>query len=354
MITNSFSNKLGGAERLVNLLHCHLRENDMHSFVLGIVIDNENTLPDSSSIGLKTPYDIRAFFSIKRYCKNNIDTNDIIHVHLFPANLYCAILKRIGYIKGELITTEHSTYNRRRNKIWGQLIDNFIYNSYDHIIAISEGVKRNLIEWIPNVTKKISVISNGCHMPLKNPIIRSAKKGTITILSIGSLSEQKNYANTLYSLREINKLDFRWLIAGEGPLKDKLIKKRDSFNLKGKVEFLGRVDPILPLLKDADIFLMASKWEGFGLAAVEAMNASLPLVASDIPGLSEVVKTNPPCALLIDPLIPDSIASNIKRLINSYDLRLQFGKRAFEHAKRFEINIMFNNYINFYKMIDKK
>ena len=72
-ITNSFSKKMGGAEKLVNMIHCHLRENDMHSFVLGILIDNDNTLPDSTSIGLNTPYDIRAFFSIKRYCKNNIE-----------------------------------------------------------------------------------------------------------------------------------------------------------------------------------------------------------------------------------------------------------------------------------------
>jgi glycosyltransferase involved in cell wall biosynthesis len=56
-----------------------------------------------------------------------------------------------------------------------------------------------------------------------------------------------------------------------------------------KVKFLGYVADIQPLLEQADIFLIASRWEGFGLAAVEAMNASLPVVASEVDGLCDVV-----------------------------------------------------------------
>ena len=82
-----------------------------------------------------------------------------------------------------------------------------------------------------------------------------------------------------------------------------------SLGLEGKVRFLGHVDDVRGLLKKADIFLIPSRWEGFGLAAVEAMNAGLPVIASDVAGLREIVGRTPPSGLLVNPEKPGEIAA---------------------------------------------
>jgi glycosyltransferase involved in cell wall biosynthesis len=123
---------------------------------------------------------------------------------------------------------------------------------------------------------------------------------------------------------------------------------RRELGIESKVHFLGHVDSIPDLLAGADIFLMPSNWEGFGLSAVEAMNASLPLVVSNVPGLREIVNGGPACALLVDPESPEAIAAGLRQLLVSPALRGQFGKNAFKQAQNFSINSMVESYINLY------
>ena len=350
IITNSFSNKLGGAEKLINLIHSNLIKNNIDSYVIALLKVDENKSITKKSLGVNTPYDFRILFYLKSYIQNNVSNDDIIHSHLFPTNLYCAILKKMGYLNSILITTEHSTYNRRRKIFFGKYLDNFIYKTYDHVIAVSEGVKITLKEWQPQINNRITVIHNGCQLQYNHPILRH-KKNNIIIISIGQLLKHKNYHIALESLALIKNHNFKWLIAGDGPLKNQLINKRDRLGLKNKVEFLGQIDNIAPLLEKGDIFLMPSLWEGFGLAAVEAMNASLPLVASNIHGLKEIVETIPPCALLIDPNEPQLISQNINKLMKSHKLRLNLGLNGFKHSKKFKIDTMVKNHINLYKKI---
>ena len=80
-----------------------------------------------------------------------------------------------------------------------------------------------------------------------------------------------------------------------------LLKQIKYLNLEEKIFLVGQIDNVWELLKNSDIFIIASKWEGFGLAAVEAMNCSLPIIASKIDGLKDIVYSSPPCALFIDP-----------------------------------------------------
>ena len=199
LIINSFSNKLGGAEKLINLIHSNLKKNTINSHILSLLKADDNQSITKKSLGFKTTYDLRILFYLKSYVKNNISSNDIIHAHLFPTNLYCAILKKLGYLNAILITTEHSTYNRRRFILFGKLLDNFIYKSYDHVIAVSKGVKMTLKSWQPHIGNKITVIHNGCHLIFKHTISRKEKNNVI-ILSIGQLLKHKNYHTALEGL----------------------------------------------------------------------------------------------------------------------------------------------------------
>ena len=352
-IINSYSDKLGGAEILVRSIHKHLIQDDFKSSIFGLLKCSDD-INDAQTANLETPYSFRAFSAIKNYCINNVSDQDIIHAHLFPANFFCSIIKILGFTNAKLITTEHSTYNRRRGKFWGKIIDKIIYKSYDHIISISNGTKKKLIEWLPETKNRIIVIKNGCTLKHKKPIIREKNKSTIKLVSVGALKTAKNYELTIKSIIHIKDLDFKWTIAGDGALRNKLNKEIEKLGLIDKIKFIGRVDPIWPLLEQSDIFIITSIWEGFGMAAVEAMNSTLPIVASDIPGLKEIVGfEESKCALFVNPLDDYDISNKIKELILSHDLRIKLGINGFSLSNNFKISKMLNEYTKLYKNLKK-
>ncbi len=350
-IVNSYSDKAGGAENIVRMIHLHLKKNDIQSSIFGLLNSN-NEIDGGETANLNSPYNLRAFLSVVRYCEKNVEKDDILHSHLFPSNFFCSVIKILGLTKATLVTTEHSTNNRRRGKLWGKIIDTITYQACNHIISISIGVKNQLISWIPKVKSKVKVIKNGCDLKYSSPIIRKKNNKTIKLISVGALKEAKNYSMTIKSINEIRNLNFVWYIAGDGILKEKLTKQVNDLRLNNKIFFLGQIKPIWQLLEKSDIFIMTSKWEGFGMAAVEAMNSSLPIIASNINGLNEIVDTKPPCALLVDPIDKIDIAKKIERLILSHKLRMRLGSTAYYKSKNFDKSLMLSSYLDFYNSLN--
>ena len=166
---------------------------------------------------------------------------------------------------------------------------------------------------------------------------------------MGRLTVQKNYEAALQAVAQLNDLNFQYLIAGQGEEHPRLESLIESLGLQHRVRLLGFVEDISEILRLADVFLIPSLWEGFGMAAVEAMNASLPVVASDVPGLRDVVEHTPPCALLVNPDSPESIASALRDLLSSSERRQQLGRNAFVASMRFSEERMIEGYLELYR-----
>ena len=163
------------------------------------------------------------------------------------------------------------------------------------------------------------------------------------------MHKQKNYSTALNSISKIKNLDFEYWIAGVGEQESELKEQINELGLSEKVKFLGYISDIPALLKKADIFLIPSKWEGFGLAAVEAMNASLPCVISNVPGLGDLINEDGDDAFLIEPFDEESIAKKIVQLIENRELRIQMGNSAFIRSQSFGLETMITEYIKLYK-----
>lgn len=349
-IVNSYSNKAGGAEKLVRTLHLGMIEQGVESRILGIQIQSDHTERDACSLQLSSPYKPSAIKGLHSYIKRFVRHGDIVHVHLFPASLYVSLLKQLGQIDAPIVMTEHSTSNSRRKSATGRIIDKIMYRGYERIFAISSGVKIALAQWQPKVADRIRVVQNGVHLPFTERIFRSDEKPVI-VLSVGNLREPKNYENLIRSIALLNDCSVEYWIAGAGDDETMLRHLSLSLGIESKVRFLGHISNLQPIWEKADIFLMASKWEGFGMAAVEAMNASLPLVVSDIPGLREVVSSRRSCALFVDPASPRSISEALQTLISSYKLRETLGKNAFHHAAAYGHQEMVESYIREYRTL---
>jgi len=346
-IINNYSALTGGAPRVVRALHSGLQNRNIESQILGLLAQKDAEMDGARSLGLQSPYDLKAFHGVYRYMAQNVKPIDIIHVHLFPPALYLSLLKMLGQVQGRLIYTEHSTVNRRRGSLSGRIVDSVTYQGYEWVAAISEGVEWELLKWKPGLKGKTRVIHNGVNLPFEH-VVEHPDRPRLKVLSVGNLCPAKNYGNALKAVDLLKQVDFEYYIAGKGECREHLVQMSRELGLESKVHFLGYVEKIPELLASVDIFLMPSRWEGFGMAAVEAMNASLPLVVSDVPGLREIVKADSPCALLIDPESPASIADGLKQLLISSDLRLQLGENAFAQSQKFSIDQMVEKYIDLY------
>ena len=348
--------QIGGAEKLVMDLHQGYLSRGNDSIIVSLTgTDNGWSGKGLYSLGLSSPYDFRALPRLLSGIEETEMNNaDVIHSHLFPAQLYTAVLKEISQLSCHFVTTEHGTLNRRRGSITGRIIDRWQYSCYDRIFCVSHGAGEELGNWIPELVNRIEIIYNGIDNRRfgDNRIFRS--EPPFTILSIGSLRDKKNYTTAIKAfaiLRNRVSPGVRFRIAGEGILMSTLEQQVKELGLESDIEFLGNVEDIAQLLHSSDVFFMPSCSEAFGLAAVEAMASGLPVVVSDIPGITEVVGENDCCGMLVSPASPDQMADALQYLIENRDRAYAMGTEGLNRAAMFSIEGTVEEYLRAYEDI---
>jgi len=285
-IINSFGHQSGGAERLVQDLHVDLLAAGIDAHLVALEQCETSGLQNATSLGFSSPYKPGATLALRKYLGQLTPKPDVIHAHLFPTSACVAALKKAGTIRCPIIFTEHSTSNNRRGSTVGNIVDPLIYKTFAKIYCISEGARGNLIEVYPALSDKTEVILNGATLRFDSFEPRLERE-PVKVISVGRLRDAKNYPAALEAMELLPEQLCEYQIIGGGELRAELEDKAQD--MKTPVRFEGHVEDVGPFLRDADIFLMPSLWEGFGLAAVEGMNAGVPVVASEIPGLREVV-----------------------------------------------------------------
>ncbi len=348
-IINDYNLDTGGAQRVVLSLNRSINDGDsFNSEILGLC-HSESRFKQASSQGLKSPYHPFALPKLFCYLRRNLQSHTILHVHLFPAMFYVAVLKGIRLFSNPIICTEHSTSNRRRSTWWGQWVDRFLYSQYDQIIAISDGTKNELLEWIPSLERKVRVVPNG--IPLKNKTFPERNPTRGLILSVGRLHPAKNFDTAIKALAKITDMDWTYIIAGEGQERPYLEDLIGQLELQHRVKLIGYQNDLEPIFQQAEIFLAPSRWEGFGLSVVEAMNAGIPVAASRVPGLEEILSANSPCGLFVQHDEIESISSAVKRLLQDRNLRHKLSRDGFHRSLNFSLEKMAHNYVNCYQAL---
>jgi glycosyltransferase involved in cell wall biosynthesis len=251
-----------------------------------------------------------------------------------------------------LITTEHSTINKRRKTIYGKLVDTHIFRHYKHIICISKAVSKSLTDWLPSINNKLITIENGINLDyfINNPLPNQLTSKP-TVISVGRLHRLKNYKSAIKACYLLNDLKFRYIILGSGREKFDLDNLILSLNLENKITLLGFQHDVPTYLQKSNIFLMPSLWEGFGLSAVEAMASGLPVIVSDVPGVRDVVGTDEVCGKFVDPQDPHHIADQLRQLITNPLIRQKMGICARIQAEKFSINETADKYLDLYSSL---
>jgi glycosyltransferase involved in cell wall biosynthesis len=213
----------------------------------------------------------------------------------------------------------------------------------DHLIAVSEATKKDLINKLRCQEKKISVIYEGFDRAKFFPD-KSSKTDKPFILFVGTLQPRKNIERLIeaFSL-VVRSLPSRsnspkppdLVIAGnKGWMYDEILSAPAKFGVLDKVKFLGytKEDDLPALYSGALVFCLPSLFEGFGLPVLEAMACGCPVIVSKTSSLPEVVGE---AGIYVDPLDVSDIAKNLQSLIMNFKLREKLSKKSLEQAKKF-------------------
>ena len=273
---------------------------------------------------------------------------DIVHVHLFPAQMWAAAVVKLAHITAPLVITEHSTYNYRRRKIY-RPVDRWIYTQSHAVACVSDAARDALIQWIPDVAAKTWTCPNGIDVGVfasaraqtagKLPVVND---GPI-VLSVGRLMHEKDHGTAIRAIsRTVNAHLF---VVGVGPELENHQDLARDLGVSNRVHFLGQRSDVPQLMRTASIFVQSSRFEGFGIAALEAMASGLPVVASRVPGLTELVEG---AGILFEPGNDRELAKHLNELLADPELRARLSNAGQARAAAFSIDKTIEGYENLY------
>ncbi|GGZ70422.1 glycosyltransferase [Algibacter mikhailovii] len=294
-------------------------------------------------------YSIKNIWKIKKYIKHY----DVVHVHLFPSLYWVAIADMLTSSKKKykLVFTEHNTTNRRRSSKILTFFDKLLYHRYDNIISISDSVDLSLKEHLGKGFGNISKIYNGIDLEEINLALAYSRKdinfndNQKLILQVSSFTPQKNQLTLIKSLKHLPDY-FTLILVGDGPLRSECEKATKELDLADRVLFLGIRNDVPKLLKTVDVIVLSSHYEGLSLSSVEALASGKPFVASDVPGLTEVVEG---AGLLFEDNDEKTLANHIIELSTNAVFYKKTVDDCLERSKKFNIKTMAANYISLFK-----
>ena len=293
-------------------------------------------------------YNLRNIFRIRRFLQQN--EFDIIHTHNTACQFFVPLSRLfLRKKRGLLITTEHSLSNRRRNQWWLRPIDKWMYSRYKSIVCIADESKRALEDYIGNKSN-ICLICNGVNTKhFYRPVKDITGQGSFVITMVAAIREEKDH-ETLFRAMSNLPLNYHLQLVGSGE-KDRvnaLKKMCHQMGLESRVSFLGVRMDVPDILEQSDVAVLSSHWEGFGLAAVEAMAAGRPLVATDVGGLHDVVSG---AGILFPHGDDKALAEKIRHLCEHPDEYRLVAEQCQERAMKYDISIMARKYLELYKAI---
>ena len=292
--------------------------------------------------------------------KSKIKDYDIVHVHLFPDQLFVSIAKMLIKKKHRpiLITTEHSTFNNRRKYKLFKVIDRWMYNQYNSIIAISDAAKSALDNWLhsQNLSTKTHTIVNGVDIAKfeqaqnKLKSVLSLPIGVKLVVMVARLAHPKDPLTLVKAISECP-TNVNLAFIGYGPLEKEITQLAKDLNIGDRVHLLGLRNNVSELLKGCDVGVLSTNWDGFGLVAVEYMAAGMPVIASDVEGLRDVIGREDALFAVGD---SHQLAKKINTLLSSetqYNEQRNFFK---SRAKLFDVKLMCQKYTNHYLSLTQK
>ena len=278
--------------------------------------------------GFRRPWDLAG---IRRYIRET--QPEIVHTFLLTASLYgrlAAILERVPIVIG----TEVNIYERKR---WHHAIaERLLMAGTDRVVVSAESVREFYTRQVHADPAKVDVIHNAVDFSqARASVSRAEMRASLGVPAdapvagvIARLTEQKGHRFLFEALAERPELSpVQLIVIGDGDSRDALRERADALGLTSRVHFLGARRDLGNLLGAMDVFVMPSLWEGLPLSLMLAMSASLPVVATAVAGIPEVVDDDR-TGVLVPPGDPAALGAALGRVFGDAALRERLGRDA--------------------------
>ena len=351
-----FSLQTGGAEHVVLNLARKLNPERYELHVCSLSGEGE-LAPEFRRLGVRvhtlikrSGIDLTLCVTLTRLFRR--ERIQIVHTHNVAPWLYAGLAAKLS--GAALYHTEHSNVFAHQRAL---LLAERVLAAFTRvIISDSDKVKRQLVERQGIPSRKIVTIVNGIETSLFRNEHEADKEqarraigvnGAAPVIgTVGRLAAVKDQQTLLEAFRQIvsHYPEALLLIVGEGPMRQELEDQTRSLGLGAHVKFLGRRSDIPELLRLLDVFVLSSVSEGLPLTVLEAMAAGVPVVATDVGGLCEVV-TDRETGLLVPPRSPTHLAAAVVTLLNDHAMRTAIRHMARQRVRtRFDLDQMVQAY----------
>lgn len=313
----------------------------------GIII--HSFFDETSHLGRKVYNPINAV-KIRKFFKDF----DIVHTHL-TACQFNASIASLFTKKSKcpiLVTTEHSTSNKRRKMKGFRSLDRLMYQQYDYIICCSKKTETNLKEYLGKIRTPIVTIYNGVDVnkfakaqPERN--FQEKYKGYKTFLMVARFTIHKDQMTAIRAFKLLPE-NYHLFLAGVGPTMEECKKECERLGIGQRIHFLGLRGDIAELLHSVDVVLLSSHYEGLSISSIEGMASGKPFVASDVDGLHELVYGS---GILFPEGNEEQLAIKLQKLCEDKYYYENVVKSCQEKAFQFDISVMAEKYNEVYKQL---
>ncbi len=279
-------------------------------------------LPDHVSlieIGAESKFAIHELLPLQKI----LSTSDIVVCSLFQSVIVGTILSQISFDPPKIYCWRHNTKQttRLRKKLY-----KFSYDLSNGILVDSESTKRQMLNWGFTNEKMTKLPIAGISVN-DYPSANHTANGKIRIGTVGRLVEQKGYTDVIKCAKKLP--DYEFHIVGDGPLKKELQQSPDNVICHGRVN----QKKLHQIRESLDIYFQPSRYEGLCITGIEAMASGLPVVASNVDGLTESVVDNK-TGFLVEQGDISGYCSKIKELAVNPELRNKFAKAGQKRVEK--------------------
>ncbi len=273
---------------------------------------------------------------------------DVVHTHLDVIKYAVAAAKLAG-----VKTCVHTVHNVAEKEAEGR-VQKLINGTYFRLgwsvpVALSPEVRTSIAAFYGRDMEQIPMAYNGIDLSRCRPKTDYSLGQTVNLLHIGRFNQQKNHKMLLPMFAKLYEEDPRcrlWLL-GDGELRPETEKLAQDLGISEAVRFCGAQSNVYPYLHDADIFLLPSLYEGMPMAIIEAMGTALPIVATEVGGVPDMLENG--VSGMLTPCEEEALRSACRKLIESEELRARMGQNALRGSRRFSAEHMAEQYCRIYQ-----
>ena len=279
---------------------------------------------------------------------------DIVHAHSSKAGMLGRLAARIAGVRPVVYTPHAYAFQARSPFSCGyRFLERLAVRWAEKVVAVSEAEAKISLQ-LGYRPDQVVTIPNG--VPVQTPKCEDKVEAPTVIGFLAALRPQKDPATFIEAGRLLldRHTDLRFVMFGTGPMLSNLQRQVRKWGLENAFEFKGRVLDARTHMRSWDVFVLSSLYEGLPYALLEAMAAGIPVVATRVPGVEEVIEDGE-TGLLVDPASPNALADAVERLLRDPHEGREMARKARETvAGRYSLDDQLRNLTCFYESISGK